>query len=205
MGGEGAGERRGHRDAGGGGGEVLHRQPGHLGEVGERRLAPVALPVGVGDEAHGRVEGQVRGHAREVQGIERQEALKPEDGVEEEEARRVEAEERARVAEPALAARRVDAGRGVEQPLHRTHHRIEPGAFTLPDPRHVGAERPAERQRQPQRPGDIRPPLPCHRDVIRIRTCRGGPGRRPCRCRSPAPRWRRRGRSWRHSIRIRRP
>ncbi len=36
--------------------EVLHRQAQHLGEVAHRRLAAVALPVGVGGEAHRRVE-----------------------------------------------------------------------------------------------------------------------------------------------------
>ncbi len=39
--------------------EVLHRQAGHLGEVGERRFAAVVLPVGVGDEGGGRVEAEV--------------------------------------------------------------------------------------------------------------------------------------------------
>ena len=44
-----------------GGDEVLHRQAGHLGEVGERRLAAVVLPVGVGDEGGGGVEAEVPG------------------------------------------------------------------------------------------------------------------------------------------------
>ena len=48
-------------DADGRGDEVLHRQPRHLGEVAERRLAPVVLPVGVGDERRRGVEAHVPG------------------------------------------------------------------------------------------------------------------------------------------------
>ena len=39
--------------------EVLHGQPGHLAEVGHRRLAAVVLPVRVGHERRGRVERHV--------------------------------------------------------------------------------------------------------------------------------------------------
>ena len=56
---EAADHRGQHRHADRGRDEVLHRQPGHLREVGQRRLAAVELPVGVGDERRGGVEGDV--------------------------------------------------------------------------------------------------------------------------------------------------
>ena len=57
--GEAADQRHHHREAGGGRREVLHREPGHLREVAHRRLAAVALPVRVGDEAGGGVPREV--------------------------------------------------------------------------------------------------------------------------------------------------
>ena len=48
-----------HRDAAGGGDEVLHRQAHGLGEVAEGHLAGIGLPVGVGGEAGGGVKGQM--------------------------------------------------------------------------------------------------------------------------------------------------
>ena len=62
--------------------EILHRQARHLGQVAHGGLAAVELPVGVGDEADGGVEGQVgrnRALARRVQG---QELLDAQESVE---------------------------------------------------------------------------------------------------------------------------
>ena len=53
-------QRRGDGDAHRGGGEVVDRQRHHLREIGHRGFAAVALPVGVGGEADGGVERQVR-------------------------------------------------------------------------------------------------------------------------------------------------
>ncbi|MNO52897.1 hypothetical protein D3C76_433280 [compost metagenome] len=47
-----------HGQAGGGADEVLHGEAEHLAEIADRYLATVGLPVGVGDEAHRRVERQ---------------------------------------------------------------------------------------------------------------------------------------------------
>ena len=44
--------------------EVLMGEAEHLHEVGQRALATIVLPVGVGDEADGGVEGEVFGHGR---------------------------------------------------------------------------------------------------------------------------------------------
>ena len=83
--------------------EVLHGEADHLAEVGQRRLAAVALPVGVGDERHRRVEGQVLAHPAEALRVERQEALQPQDRVQQHEAGGVEHQQRRDVLEPASA------------------------------------------------------------------------------------------------------
>ena len=55
---EAADQRDGEHDAGRRRQEVLVRQAEHLHEIGHRAFAAVVLPVGVGDEAHRRVEGR---------------------------------------------------------------------------------------------------------------------------------------------------
>ena len=55
-------ERYHHREAGRRRREVLHREAGHLREMAHRRLAAVALPVRVGDEAGRSVPREVGVH-----------------------------------------------------------------------------------------------------------------------------------------------
>ena len=74
--GQAADEGDGDRDADGGGQEVLHGEAGHLGGVAEGRLTGVRLPVRVGDEADGRVEGLQRRHPLASQRV-RQVRLQP--------------------------------------------------------------------------------------------------------------------------------
>ena len=59
---EAADQRDEHGHARGSGQEVLHGEPEHLREIAHRGFADVALPIGVGREAHGRVERRVRAH-----------------------------------------------------------------------------------------------------------------------------------------------
>jgi hypothetical protein len=68
-------ERDSKDDASGGRQIVLMRQAQHLHEIGHRAFAAVVLPVGVGDEAHRRVEGEVRCDGRLFGWIERQNSL----------------------------------------------------------------------------------------------------------------------------------
>ena len=58
--GEPAHQRDRQRDTGGGGDEVMKRQPRHLRQVGHDLLADVVLPVGVGREAGGGIEREPR-------------------------------------------------------------------------------------------------------------------------------------------------
>src|ERR1039458_8101051 len=61
-----------HRDARCRGEEVLHGQAGHLHQIAHRRLAGVALPVGVGDETDGRIERRVGANRGQMLRVERQ-------------------------------------------------------------------------------------------------------------------------------------
>ena len=139
--GKAADERDGQHDAGGRGQEVLERQAQHLHEVGHRAFAAVVLPVGVGDEAHRRVEGEIGRHRRLLRRIERQHALQAHQRVEDEEAADVEQQHGDRVGQPVLLARLVDAADSVEHGLDRAQHRRQEGALAVEDARHVAAER----------------------------------------------------------------
>ena len=70
-----ADQRDHHRHARGGGHEVLDREPHHLGEVAQRVLAAVGLPVRVGHEADRGVERQRRRDVHHVGRVERQAVL----------------------------------------------------------------------------------------------------------------------------------
>ncbi len=113
------------RHAHGGRDELLHGQAHHLGEVAQRGLTGVALPVGVGDEAHRGVERQRRLHVRHVGRVERQSALDPLDHVQDDEAHDAEREQRQRVDVPALLALRIDPAGAVDQPLDRIEDPVE--------------------------------------------------------------------------------
>ncbi len=63
---------------------VLMRQAEHLHEIRERAFATVVLPVGIGDEAHRRVERQIFGYCGLLGRIERQEGLQPHQRVNDE-------------------------------------------------------------------------------------------------------------------------
>ena len=101
---------KGHREAGRRGDEIVHGEAEHLRQMAHRRLAGVVLPVGVGDEADRRVEGEIRRHGVEAAWVQRQQALEPLNSVENEEARDGEGQHRQRIGEPVLLARRVHPG-----------------------------------------------------------------------------------------------
>ena len=52
-------------------------KPEHLRQIAQRRLAAVALPVGVGGEADGRVHRQIGRHGGHALRIQRQQMLHP--------------------------------------------------------------------------------------------------------------------------------
>jgi hypothetical protein len=116
---EAANERDSEDDAGGGRQEVLMREAQHLHEIGHRAFAAVVLPVGVGDKADRRVEGEVRGHRRLFGGIEWQFCLNAHQHIKNEKAADVEQQHGDRIADRVLLLALVDAGNFVDRPLDR--------------------------------------------------------------------------------------
>ena len=80
----------------------MHGEPGHLGQIAHRGLTAVGLPIGVGDEAHRRVEGEIGSDRIEVLRIERQNGLQALQRVKREEAHETEGEHGEAIALPAL-------------------------------------------------------------------------------------------------------
>ena len=98
------------------GGEVLHREAGHLDEATHGRLTGVVLPVGVGDERRGGVPRQVRLDRVEAQG-ERQQLLNPLQAVEEQHRGEGEPQDREAVRRPGLVGIGVDPAQAVQRSL----------------------------------------------------------------------------------------
>lgn len=115
---------RQHAHAGGRGDEVLHGQPGHLGEVAHRGFAAVGLPVGIGHEADRGVEGDMVGHRRLVRRIERQHALKPRDPIQQQEGHNTERKHGQGIGAPPLLAAGIDSAYLVDHALDRPKHPI---------------------------------------------------------------------------------
>ena len=103
--------------------------PEHLGQVAQRLLARVGLPVGVGGEARCGVEGESGRYAGEVLRIERQVVLQALEGVQENHRDEAEREHRDRVSGP----RHLDAGiysaEFVDQSFDRREHPVEKSAL----------------------------------------------------------------------------
>ena len=107
--------------------EVLHGQADGLGEVAERALAAIGLPVRVRHEADRRVEREVPREAGEPLGIARQHALQHEDGEQPCQRERRERQRAYQVAFPAHDVGTVDADAPVHHVLHRHEHTREHG------------------------------------------------------------------------------
>ena len=134
-------EGNGQRVAGRGRNEIMHGEPGHLGQIAHGRLGHVGLPIGVGDEAHRRVEGKIGADRVEMLRVERQNCLQALQGVKRQEPHEAERQHGKAVAEPALLLMFVDAAHGIDDALDRTQERRKECAFAVEDPGHVIAER----------------------------------------------------------------
>ena len=149
-------------DAGGRGNEVLDGQAGHLHEIGHRAFAAVVLPVGVGHEADGGVEGKFRRNCGHAGRIERQRCLEALQQVEHQNAEQVEGEHRADIGHPVLFLALVGAGHPVEQPLEGHEQEREECALAIEDARHVAAERLHEKNDDPAEDEDLNPAVEGH-------------------------------------------
>ena len=154
---EAADQRDRERDAGGRRQEILVRQADHLHEIGDRALAAVVLPVGVGDEGDRGVEGEVFSDRALPRRVEGQHGLQAHHAVDDEEAADMEQQHGDRVGQPMLLALLVDAGDPVDAGLDRTQHRREKRLLAVEHARHVPAERLCERDDDNAEKNDLEP------------------------------------------------
>ena len=155
--GETADQRDRDRGADGRGGEVLHRQPGHLGEVAHRRLAAVVLPVRVRDEADRRVERERRRHTVDSGRVEGEQPLEALERVQAEHGDDAEREQRPRVHRPRLLALRVDPRCAIQDALDRCEDAIAGSRAAPVDACQVGAEHPRAGEHERDERGDLEP------------------------------------------------
>ena len=169
--------------------EVLHREPGHLGEVAHRRLGGVALPVRVRDEADRGVERERLTDPGRVGRVQRQHGLQPLQPVEEQRADDAEREHRERVDGPPLLPVRVDPADPVDQPLDREEDTGRPAPCRRRTPwrgsrRGSGSRSPSsDDQHEELRPSRLPSSELLRDDEARRRGSRAGPprGSRPTR------------------------
>ena len=143
-------QREQNAQAHGGRDEVLHRQADRLGEVAERAVAAVRLPVRVRHEADGGVEREIPGHPGNPFGVERQQALQHENGEQPDQADRRKRERTHKVALPPHVLGLVYADAAVDRVLHRNQHPREHGLLTGHDLVEVRAQRDGQSHQQRQ-------------------------------------------------------
>ena len=135
--------------------KVLDGQSQHLRQVAHRRLAAVVLPVGVGDETRGGVEGQVGRHRSQPRRVERQPALQPLQGVQEQHAGPAEQQHGHGIPLPIHLLFGSHAGQAIEEPLHRSQDAIQPDRLVLVDAGHVPAQGLDQDQQQDKVQADL--------------------------------------------------
>ena len=162
---EAADQRNREHNAGRSRQEVLVRQPHHLHQIGQRALAAVVLPVGVGDERDRGVEGKILGDRGLPGRIERQHRLQAHQAVDDQEAADMEQQHRDRVGQPMLFAFFIDAADPVEAGLYRAQHRRQQRALAVEDARHVPAERFDQRDDDDAIKNDLKPADGGHGDM----------------------------------------
>src|SRR5438445_68669 len=113
----------------------------------ERRAKPriiaasTAMPVRVGGEADGRVEGRVRRDGCEALGVQRQHTLQPLQRVDRQQPAQIEEQHRQRIRLPRHLFVRADAREPVDEALEPAERAIETAAAARVDASHVRAER----------------------------------------------------------------
>ncbi len=111
-----ADQRKGNRDAGSCGKEVLHRQHQHLGQVAHRAFARITLPVGVGNKADRSIKCRIGTEIGKVLRIQRQPELKALQGVCRQRADGIKQQQCQRIGLPVHLGLGLDAGATI-QPL----------------------------------------------------------------------------------------
>ena len=168
---EAANQCHGKHDAGCSRQIVLVGQAEHLHEIRHRAFAAIGLPIGVGDEADRRVEGQVRRHRHLPCRIERQPSLKAQQRVEQHKAAGMEQQHADRVSDRVLLAALVDAGDLVDRGFNGPQDRRQQRALAAKYARHVAAERRCQRDDDQAEEQDLNPSDDSH-DRRFLRTAR---------------------------------
>jgi hypothetical protein len=101
----------------------------------------VPLPVGIRGEAHGCIEGGIRGHGTKTLRIQRQERLKSLESIQQQQSCEVEDQHGDGVALPVHLLIRPDAGEPVDEALHRPEDAIQAERPAFVHTRHVGPQR----------------------------------------------------------------
>ena len=159
---EAADERDGDREPDRGRDEVLHGEPGHLGEVAHRQLAAVVLPVRVRDERDRRVEGERRRHALGVGRVERQRPLDALQRVQAQHRDEAERDQRERVHGPRLLAGRIDAADAVDHALDRSEDPVAAVRAAAEDAGDVGAEDARRDEQDRDEHAELQPAVRAH-------------------------------------------
>ena len=157
-----AGEAYRHRHGGGGIEEIVSGEASHLGEMTHRRFAGIGLPIGVGDETDGGVEGEIGGDSGARRGVERQEGLTSLDGIKREEAEKAESQHRKRIGQPVLFLVGIDAREPIERSFQRRDDRGQKVPAPVENHRHESTKRPRQRDDRRQNAGDFEPACQVH-------------------------------------------
>jgi hypothetical protein len=133
--------------------------------MAQRRLARIVLPIGVGDEADGSVEGEVRRDVAEALWVQGQVGLEPQDRVKGDDADHAEGEHGQCVGEPALLPHRIDAGGRVKAALDRANNGREQVGFTGKGPRQLDPKRLDEDKNGEKEQADLCPADESHGEI----------------------------------------
>jgi hypothetical protein len=164
------GDSRGRRP------EVMRRQRDHLADVTHGGFGHVRLPVGIGAEADGSVERQVRPHVREALRVERQPLLDAQQHIAEQDAGQAESQHCPGVDGPVLLAVFIDAADFVQAHFERAQHRVQESALAGEYLRHEGPQRLGQRQQDEKVQRDLQNSVSSH--AVLFRTFPGKAGRR---------------------------
>jgi hypothetical protein len=126
--------------------EVMRGQTGHLGEIAHGRLGHVRLPVGVGGEAHGRVEGRIGADRPQALWVPRQPLLQALERVGDQQCRDREQKNAARVARPMLLGALVDSAEFVDGNFEGPQKAVHERTLALKDSVHVEPQRFGQRK-----------------------------------------------------------
>jgi len=130
--------------------------------MAHRRFAGVGLPVRVGEEADGSVEGQQWADRLLVVSIERKVGLEAQDRVGEQHPRQAEGDQAERVRAPALLAFGVDAAHAVDEVLDRKEDAVARRLPAPVHPVHVVAEQGSADDDHQAQDGELEPPCRRH-------------------------------------------